>query len=644
MDRMHELVRMLNELSYKYYVLDDPGVSDAEYDELYDELVKLEKESGIVLDDSPTRRVGDKILTKFETYNHIVRLYSLDKCKSPAELDNWINRIIKSVGVTDYTLEYKFDGLTLNITYDNGKLIRAVTRGTGITGEVVTEQVKTIRSLPLSIPFRGMCEIQGEAIMRLSVLKDYNDKADIALKNARNAAAGAIRNLDPRVTASRKLDVFTYNVGYIEGKNLHTQAEIYDFLKENGFMTGEYFKVLTSKEEIIKEVDLIEKKRGALDYLIDGAVIKVNNLELREELGFTDKFPRWALAYKFKPEEATTILKDVKWQVSRTGKLNPLAVLEPVDLGGVTVKHATLNNYSDILKKDIKINSRVFIRRSNDVIPEITGVAEHTAESRDIIKPDMCPACGSPSREDSVFVYCTNDYCAPKIIAGLEHFAMKDAMDIEGFSEKTAELLLNELNIKSPVDLYYVKYEDLIKLEGFQDKKARNLINSIEKSKNATLSRFILAIGIPNIGKKASRELARKFMTLDNFLNAGYEDFIGMKDFGEIMARGIIDYIADNRQFINDLLASGIKIAREKARVGVFSGRKVVLTGALDNYTRQQAAKIIEEQGGEVMSGVSKEVNLVIAGSDAGSKLQKAQKLNIEIIDEDKFIELLGQN
>jgi len=643
-ERMEELVRVLNELSYRYYVLDDPSVSDSEYDKMYDELIELEKETGFVLDDSPTKRVGDKILSGFESHNHIVRLYSLDKCKNPGELDAWLNRVEKATGIKpEYTLEYKFDGLTLNVTYDKGKILSAVTRGDGVTGEVVTEQIKTIKSLPLSIPFKGLVEIQGEAIMRLSVLSEYNETAEIPLKNARNAAAGAVRNLDPKVTASRKLDVFCYNIGYIEGVNLKTQSGIYDFLKENGFKTGDFFKVLKYKDEIVDEVEKIENNRGKLDYLIDGTVIKVNDLGIRDELGFTDKFPRWALAYKFKPEEATTTIKDVKWTVSRTGKINPLAILEPVELGGVTVKRATLNNYQDILRKGVKINSRVFIRRSNDVIPEITGVAEHTPESRDIEKPKICPACNKEAYEDSVFVYCSNKIdCAPQIVAKLEHFAMKDAMDIEGFSEKTAELFYNELGVKSPVDLYRLKYEDLADLEGFKDKKIDNLLKSIEKSKDTTLPRFLIAIGIPNIGKKAAKDLAARFTTLENILSATYGDFLAIRDFGEIMAKGTAEFLKAERKLIDDLIAVGIKIHYEEKKEGVFSGKKIVLTGTLSKFTRSEASKIIEENGGEVMSSVSKDVNLVIVGEDAGSKLEKAKKLNIEIIGEDKFIELLN--
>jgi DNA ligase (NAD+) len=643
MDRMRELVDILNEHSYNYYVLDNPTISDAEYDKLYDELLALEHKEGRVYSDSPTGRVGDVISGGFQTYNHIVRLYSLDKCRTEEELNSWLIKVEKLSGAgADYTLEYKYDGLTLNMTYEDGQLIRAVTRGNGVTGEVVTEQVKTIRSLPLSIPFKGKCEVQGEAIMRLSVLDKYNETAAEALKNARNAAAGAVRNLDPKVTAERKLDVFCYNVGYIEGAHLKTQSEIHDFLKENKFRTGDFFKVLKGIDEIVKDIKIIDESREKLDYLIDGAVIKVNDLELRDELGFTDKFPRWAMAYKFKAEEVTTMLRHVRWQVSRTGKINPLAELDPVELAGATVSHATLNNYADILKKGVKLNSRVFIRRSNDVIPEIMGVAELYPDSIDISKPVICPACGSPVREENVFLYCTNTVdCAPQIVAKLEHFAEKDAMDIEGFSEKTAEQLYNDLKVKNAADLYKLNYFDLMTLDGFKDKKTENLLNSIEKSKNTTLARFLYAIGIPNVGKKASKDLASRFITLDAVMKATYDDLIEIKDFGDIMAKGVVDFFKSNRAEIEALLNAGIKIREEVKKTGSFSGKKVVLTGSLVNFTRSQAGKLIEERGGEVMSGISREVNLVIAGDAAGSKLDKANALGITVIGEEEFTKML---
>ena len=443
MDRMHELVKKLNDYAYRYYVLDDPVISDGEYDKLYDELLALEKESGVILPDSPTVRVGDKPLSKFNQVRHRGKLFSLDKCQSKEEMRAWLEKLSVDGKMPLCSVEYKFDGLTINLTYENGVLTRAATRGNGEVGEEVTAQVRTIKSVPLSIPYKGIIEVQGEGIMTLSALAAYNARPDVVpLKNARNGVAGAIRNLDPKVTADRKLDMICYNVNYIEDGNFSDGKAMLAFLKENNFKLSTYCKYCSTPDEIMDALDEIEARRDKLDFLIDGAVVKVDSTAMREELGYTQKFPRWAMAFKFASQEATTTVRDVVWQVSRTGKLNPLAVLDPVDLAGVTVSRATLSNISEIRRKDIRIGSRVFIRRSNDVIPEITGVAEHTENSREIIPPTHCPACGAPVIQDGIFIKCSNTRaCANTIVSALSHFCERDAMDIEGLSDKTLELL-----------------------------------------------------------------------------------------------------------------------------------------------------------------------------------------------------------
>jgi DNA ligase, NAD-dependent len=642
---MKELVALLNDYAYRYYVLDEPAVSDDEYDKLYDELLALEAELGMRLPDSPTLRVGGETLAGFESHKHMSRLYSLDKVKSTGELSLFFNRLIKELGgLPELTLEHKFDGLSLSLTYNKGALVTGATRGDGEVGEDVTAQIKTIKSAPLSIPYKGAIEIQGEAIMRYSVFEEYNRTADIPLKNPRNAAAGAIRNLNPKITASRKLDFFAYNVGFSE-RIFNKQSEIREFLKENGFLTAGTFMLLHGIGEAETELKKIEDTRDGLDYMTDGAVLKVNNIKLRDELGATEKFPRWAIAYKFKPIETTTVLEDVVWQVSRTSKINPLAILAPVDLAGVTVKRATLNNVADIKRKDIKIGSRVLIRRSNDVIPEIMGVYGHAEDSREIIPPARCPACGSETRTDGTFVYCTNPSgCAPTIVASLDHFAEKGAMDIEGLSEKTIEQLYNELSIRTADQLYKLTSEDLLKLEGFKEKKAENLLNSIEKSKETGLSRFIFALGIPTIGKKASKALEKRFKTLENLKSASFEDVVSIEDFGGIMAENVVNFFKNpvNLKTVDKLLENGIKIVKEAEKAGgPLTGKIVVLTGALERYKRSEAQSIIENLGGEVADSINKKVNLVIAGADAGSKLEKAKKAGIEIIDESAFIKLL---
>lgn len=646
MERMRELVALLNRYAKEYYELDEPTVSDMEYDALYYELVALESEYG-ALPDSPTHRVGGAPLKEFKPYTHKRKLYSLDKAKGAEELGEYFNRIRKAIGsIPKMTVERKFDGLTLSITYKGGKLVSAATRGDGTTGETVTEQVKTIKTVPLAISYKGEIEIQGEGLMRLSVLKKYNEKATVPLKNARNGVAGAIRNLDPKVTAKRHLDFMAYNVGYVEDTIFKTQEDVHMFLVQNGFLTDDSFSVVHSLDEAQEVINDIEEKRNSIDFLIDGAVLKIDDLSLRDELGFTEKFPRWALAYKYEAEETTTLLKNVIWQVSRTRKLNPLAELDPVDLMGVTVRRATLNNWMDIQKKGVKLNSRVFIRRSNDVIPEITGLAELTEESMDIPKPTVCPACGAPVKEEGAFLYCTNpEKCAPAIVASLDHFAQKACMDIDGFSEKTAELLYNEFGIKYPYQLYDLTTKDLLRLDGFKEKKAQNLIDGIERSKNVTLDRLIFALGIPTVGKKTAKQLADKFMTIDALKNATNEELQGLDDFGKIMADNVVAFFAseENVSMMEKLFERGVMIKQEEIKEGIFSGKNVVLTGSLTKYKRSQAAEIIKELGGKTSDSVSKSVNLIIAGEDAGSKLEKAKKLGIEIWNEGRFLSEIGE-
>ena len=646
MDEMTSLKDRLNELAYRYYVLDDPAVSDAEYDALYDKLVALEKSTGVVLPDSPTRRVGGKPLSKFEQVRHLGRLYSLDKCKTREELGAWMDKLRVAGKMPRVSVEYKFDGLTINLTYRGGELVQAATRGDGVTGEVVTEQVKTIRSVPLSIPYKGVLEVQGEGIMRLSALAEYNSDPTVTpLKNARNAAAGAIRNLDPAETAKRRLEVVCYNVNYIEGRRFESGSEMMAFLKEQKFKVSDMYVLADDQKTVFDTLDKIERVRPSLDFLIDGAVVKADDFSMREELGYTEKFPRWAMAFKFAAEEMTTVVRDVIWQVSRTGKLNPLAVLDPVDIGGVTVSRATLNNISEIRRKDIRIGSRVFVRRSNDVIPEITGVAEQPEDAVEIEVPAVCPACGSPVEVRGVFAYCTDsEACEPALVSRFAHFVCRDAMDIEGLSDKTLELLYSEGKIRDFADLYSLSADDLTDLEGFKDKKIANILAAIAASKHTELKRFLFAIGIPGIGKKAAAQLADAFGTLEAARAAKEEELLALDDFGDVMAKNVIAFWNDPMRAaeVDRLIAAGITFEQKERAEGAFSGKKVVLTGSLARFTRSEAKKLIEERGGEVADGVSAKVNLVIAGEAAGSKLEKAKKLGIEIIDEQKFVEMLG--
>lgn len=643
-DRMKELVEKLNKYAALYYEQDAPEISDAEYDALYDELRALEESEGYSLKNSPTHRVGGAPQKKFAQSKHLLRLYSLDKCKTREELAEWYDRVIKAAGKEpELTAEYKFDGLTLNILYENGALVKAATRGDGTVGEEVTAQVKTISGVPRNIAYKGRIEIQGEGIMRLSALEEYNRRSSEPLKNARNGAAGAIRNLDPAVTADRNLSFMAYNIGFSD-RHFASQSEMHAFLAEEGFETESDFTVLKGVDEAFAFAEKVDGLRHSLDFLIDGVVFKVNDTALRDEIGYTEKFPKWAIAYKFKADEMTTVLRDVVWQVSRSAKLNPLAVLDPVDIGGVTVKRATLNNYGDILKKKVRIGDRVFIRRSNDVIPEITGVAEEVEGAKEVEKPTVCPACGAPVREEGAFIYCTGEHCAPQIVAALDHFASKDAMDIDGFSEKTAEQFYNELHLTSPVQLMQLKKEDIAGLDRFGDKKAENLVSAVAAAKDTTMDRLLFALGIDGIGKKTAKDLSAKFGTFEALAQADKDALLAVDGIGGILADNILAWFADegNKKLLSDLYASGVSVREAEKKSGVFDGMRIVLTGSLPTYKRGEATALIENNGGEVASSVSKTVDMVLAGEDAGSKLDKAKKLGIKIIDENEFVAMLN--
>ncbi|MCM1438117.1 MAG: NAD-dependent DNA ligase LigA [Roseburia sp.] len=644
-ERVRYLIDTLNKWAYEYYVLDNPSVDDREYDKLYDELVRIERETGEVEFDSPTKRVGGEPVKGFNRHAHVRRLYSLDKAVSPEQMSAFFTRIKKVASNPEYTVEYKFDGLTMCLTYDGGKFVRATTRGNGVEGEDVTAQCLTIRSFPMTIAYKGLLEVQGEAVIRLSVLNEYNKTAKEQLKNARNAAAGAIRNLDPKVTAERKPEILFYNVNYMSEGELSTQTAHFDFLRENGFKIFPFLRVCDGEEGVYAAIDEIEVGRKSLDVLTDGAVIKLNDARVRDEIGYTDKFPRWAIAYKFEAEEAETVVKEVRWQVGRTGKLTPLAEVEPVDLGGVTVRKATLNNLGDIRRKGVKVNSRVLIRRSNEVIPEILGCIGHTEGSTDVEKPDKCPFCGGEIVETGANIFCVNRECKPRIVAALTHFASKGAMDIDGFSEATATQMYDELNVRRASQLYSLTAEDISRLDGFKDKKIKNLLAAIDKSREVTLDRFIFAVGIEGVGKVASKALAEHFENVDNLRNANAEELIALDDIGEITARAITGWFADAEN-IGELeaLAAEVRIhdGKKADGSGIFGGQSVVLTGSLTSFTRSEAQKIIEENGGVCQSSVTSKTTLVIAGEAAGSKLLKAQKLGIKIIGEAEFKEMLG--
>ncbi len=645
MEEMKQLVDLLNKYAYDYYVLDKPTISDGEYDKLYDKLSKMERETGVILPNSPTQRVGDVVLENFQKVEHKVRLYSLDKCQSLQELNSWVSSMQQKSNKQKFTLEYKFDGLTIVCTYKNGLFVSAATRGNGQVGEDVTAQVKTIKSVPLKIEYKGELIVQGEGIITISNLKKFNEKyPKEALKNARNAVSGAIRNLDSKQTAKRNLDWICYNVCFAQDKTFKSQEDMFEFLKQNHFKVSPY-KVVTTFDEIEKEINKVDKEKSSLDILIDGMVLKLDDVPSRDDFGYTAKFPKWAMAYKFAPQELSTILKNVVWQVGRTGKITPIAEIEPVVLAGAQVMRATLNNYGDIERKNVEIGSRVFVRRSNEVIPEIMGLAELLPNSRKIEKPVFCPCCHTELVEIGALLFCPNTYgCKEQVVDRLAHFSSRDAMNIEGFSEQTADLIYDKLNVRTFSDLYKLKYENLVNLPSFKDKKAINLINSINKSKNVNFENFIFALGISNIGKKTAKDLTKYYQTLDDLKYAKVEDLSSIRDIGDIVANSVVQYFKDdkNLQIIDELINLGVNIIYKSTKTGdLLKGKTFVLTGTLEKYSRSDATKIIEDLGGQTSTSVSKNTSYVLAGSEPGSKLTKAQMLGVTILTEQEFDELI---
>ena len=674
--RMRSLINQLNEASHKYYTDGTSDLSDAQWDRLYNELAQLEQLLGVQMMDSPTRLVGADVVaaethsangsepsttdatdapTKgFMPHRHLQRLWSMDKVQSKAELQSWLQRCEKQhaqfsleggavLPPLEYAVEYKLDGLTVNLTYQDGVLKQAATRGNGEVGDSILAQARTIVGVPLTIPYQGLMEVQGECIMRLSMLEAYNRVADEPLKNARNAAAGALRNLDPSVTAARKLDAFFYQVGTIEDAPYADQPGMIAFLQAQGFPVSPYQHSATNFTQISTAIDIIEAKRESLDFLIDGAVVKVTSFTIREQMGYTDKFPRWAVAYKFAAEENIATLLDVTWQLGRTGKLTPLAHLTPTDIGGVTVQRATLNNYGDIQRKKVAIGCQVWIRRSNDVIPEIMGrMGEPEIGETVIVPPTHCPACGKLLIERGAHIFCMNrKSCKPQAVARIAHFAGRNAMDIDGFSEKTAEVLYDQLAVRDPADLYRLTLNDLLPLDGFKQKRAENLLNALMQSKHCALDAFLFGIGIPNIGRKTARDLAKDFGSLDALAATTEERLTAIPEIGGIVAASIVEFFSfsENREMIDRLLAAGVIPEQENIAVSdVLSGQTIVVTGTLPTLGREEAEALIAAHGGHAAGSVSKKTSFVVAGDKAGSKLAKAASLGIPVLSESEFL------
>lgn len=649
-ERIHELVLYLNESSYAYYVLDDPKIEDSEYDKLYDELRELENETKYILKNSPTQRVGDVVLDKFEKSVHKARMWSLDKVTSFENLELWHNKNLKAsnennLGSPSYIVVQKFDGVSINLIYENGEFIKASTRGNGEIGENVTEQAKTIKSIPLSINDMGSFEIRGEVIMTKEEFEKYNRVANIPLKNLRNGASGALRNLDVNETKKRKLDTFIYDVAYYDEGKFSTYFEILNFLKDNKFKHPE-FKLCKTLDEVKEEIKRIESLKDNLNYDIDGVVVSVNELDLRSILGYTVKHPKFSIAYKFEAEEVMTKLIGVEWNVGRSGRVSPTAILEPTDVSGITIKRATLNNIDDIVRKNVKLNCDVLIRRSNDVIPEIIkGLGREGLEEIEI--PTICPSCKSPLSRDGVHLYCTNTIsCRPQIVKSIVHFASRDAMNIEGFSEKLADQFYEKLCVKRISNLYEITFDDLLTLDKVKEKKANNILRSIEKSKECNLYNFIYALGIKNVGLKTSKDIVKEYKTLDRIMSVTREELDKIYGIGDVILDDIFKFLNNEgvREEIRRLIELGVKFKYEEeveVQDNLFNGKIVVVTGTIKNLSRKDIKELLEKLGARISESVSKKTDYVIFGENAGSKLSKAKSLNLNMISEDEFNEII---
>ena len=656
-ERVKELTALLEKYNYEYYVLDNPSVSDAEYDRLMQELMSLEKEHPELASPlSPTQRVGGQVQDEFKKVTHQRMMLSLANAFNEDDLYDFDKKIRDIVGLDkiQYMAEMKIDGLGMSLVY-NKKLLYAATRGDGTTGEDVTSNVITIRSVPSHIDLEGDFEIRGEVFMPkkslLKLNKEREESGEPLFANARNAAAGSVRQLDSAVAASRGLDAFWYYFVNAKDFNIRYHSDALDMADRLGFKTNPERRLCNGIEEVIDYIKEYTEKRQSLAYDIDGIVIKVNDMALYDKLGYTAKTPRWAIAYKFPPEEVITKLTDIIFTVGRTGKITPNAVLEPVRVAGSTVQRATLHNEDFIIDKGLMIGDYVVLRKAGDVIPE---VVRPVLERRDgtqtpFVMIDNCPECGYPLVRKDAMHFCVNPNCPAKQIEGIIHFASKDAMDIEGMGEKVVEQLFNQGFFTNIVEIYglFNHRDEIIALDGWQAKSIDNLINSIENSKKNSVERLLFGLGIKEVGAKMAKTLSRIFGNLDNLMNTTEEELLEIPDVGPIVAKSIVDWFKDehNRETIEGLRNNGLNFnflgSTSKAANSYFSGKTVVLTGTLDSMGRKEATEILENLGAKVTGSVSKATDAVVAGHDAGSKLDKAQSLGITVLDESEFLELI---
>ena len=655
--RIEELINLINYHNEKYYNQDSPEIEDFEYDNLMKELIKLEEENPeLKRNDSPSNRVGGKPLDKFEQVVHKIPMLSLSNAYSWEDLKDFDSRVREAVGAdVEYVVEFKIDGLSVGLNYNNGIFESGATRGNGIVGENITKNLMTIKNIPLNIDEKGELTVRGEVYISKKDFEEINkiqEEQDQPLyANPRNLAAGSLRQLDSKLTAKRPLDIFIFNLEDINSKQFKTHSESLEYLKQLGFHVSPEFKVFKTMDEIIEHIKYWTEHREDLGFGIDGMVIKVNNLAQREQMGYTAKSPRWAIAYKFPAERKETKLLDIVVEVGRTGTITPTAVLEPIRLAGTTVSRATLHNEDYINEKDIKINDTVLVQKAGDIIPQVVEVIKEkrTGEEIEFKMPEECPVCGEPTvrLEGEAAVKCINISCPAQIRRGIIHFASREAMDIDGLGESIITLLLKQDLIKDISDLYYLKKEQISVLERMGDKSATNLINAINKSKENDLWRFINGLGIKLIGTKAAKILASEFKDLDKLMNATEQELINLEEFGQTMADSVVEFFKEEKNIsvIEKLKEAGVNtklIESDDADIPkIFEKMKIVLTGTLPTLKRNDAKEMIEKRGGKATSSVSKSTSFVLAGEEAGSKLTKANDLGIKVIDEEKFLQLI---
>lgn len=651
--RVNELTKIIEYHNNLYYNNDEPEISDYEYDMLLRELENLEAEyPELKRPDSPTTRVGGSAGEKFSPVTHAVPMESLHDSFSHDELRDFDRRVREAAGSVKYVVEPKFDGLSVSCEYRNGVFTRGSTRGDGTTGEDVTDNLMTIKSLPKRLKNAPeFIEVRGEVYMSFesfnALVKRQEENEEKPAKNPRNAAAGSLRQKNSKITAERQLDIFVFNIQQLEGAQVSSHSQSLEYLKQLGFPTS-FHKTFTDIEDVISEIERIGEHRGEYDYAIDGAVVKVDDFSQRELLGSTAKYPRWAEAYKYPPEEKPTKLLQIEINVGRTGVLTPVGVFEPVLLAGTTVSRATLHNSDFIAEKGVNVGDTVIIRKAGEIIPEVLSVAQKGENAEPFTFPKVCPSCGSPvSRDDEAAIRCTNTDCPAQLMRHLIHFVSRDAMDIDGLGPAVLEQLVGENLIKSPADLYRLEASQLISLERMAEKSANNLVAAVEKSKENELYRLVFALGIRNIGLKAAKLICENFATIDDIMNASAEDFEKIEGFGSVMAQSVQGYFAleSTRELIDELKQLGLKMkpSEQKPKGGLFEGKTFVLTGTLPNMKRSEAAKLIEAHGGKTSSSVSKKTSFVVAGEEAGSKLTKAQSLGIIILSEQELLDMLGE-